>query len=40
MLGEFDFTDEKLKDTTGVLRPKKQIKIIPRNIGRREIDDI
>ena len=24
MLGEFDFSDEKLQDTTGVLPPKKQ----------------
>ena len=31
MLGEFDFSDEKLQDTTDVLPPKKQIKIIPEN---------
>ena len=31
MLGEFDFSDEKLQDTTGVLPPKKQIEIIPEN---------
>ena len=31
MLGEFDFSDEKLQDTTGVLSPKKQIEIIPEN---------
>ena len=31
MLGEFDFPDEKLQDTTGVLPPKKQIEIIPEN---------
>ena len=31
MLGEFDFSDEKLQDTIGVLRPKKQVKIIPEN---------
>ena len=31
MLGEFDFSDEKLQDTTGVLPPKKQAKIIPEN---------
>ena len=28
---EFDFSDEKLQDTTGVFPPKKQIKIIPEN---------
>ena len=33
MLGEFDFSDEKLQDTTGVLPPKKQAKIIPENWG-------
>ena len=31
ILGEFDFSDEKLQDTTGVLPPKKQAKIIPEN---------
>ena len=31
MLGELDFSDEKLQDTTGVLPPKKQAKIIPEN---------
>ena len=31
MLGEFDFSDEKLQDTTGVLPPKKQTEIIPEN---------
>ena len=31
MLGEFDFSDEKLQDTIGVLPPKKQTKIIPEN---------
>ena len=31
MLGEFDFSDEKLQDATGVLPPKKQVKIIPEN---------
>ena len=40
MLGEFDFSDEKLRDTTGVLPPKKsRPKIIPK-IGGRKIDDI
>ena len=40
MLGEFDFSDEKLQDTTGVLPPqKKQAKITPK-IGGRKIDDI
>ena len=29
MLGEFDFSDEKLQDMIGVLPPKKQAKIIP-----------
>ena len=33
MLGAFDFSDEKLQDTTGVLPPKKQVKIIPENWG-------
>ena len=33
MLGEFDFSDEKLQDTTGVLPLKKQAKIIPENWG-------
>ena len=33
MPGEFDFSDEKLQDTTGVLPPKKQAKIIPENWG-------
>ena len=32
MHGEFDFSDEKLQDTTiVVLPPKKQAKIIPKN---------
>ena len=31
MLGEFDFSDEKLQDTIGVLPPKKQAKIITEN---------
>ena len=31
ILGEFDFSDEKLQDTIGVLPPKKQAKIIPEN---------
>ena len=31
ILGKFDFSDEKLQDTIGVLRPKKQAKIIPEN---------
>ena len=31
ILGEFDFSDEKLQDTTRVLPPKKQAKIIPEN---------
>ena len=31
MLGEFDFSDEKLRDTTGVLPPKKQVEIILEN---------
>ena len=31
VLGEFDFSDEKLQDATGVLPPKKQAKIIPKN---------
>ena len=39
MLGEFDFSHEKLQDTTGVLPPKKQAKFIPEN-GGRQIDDI
>ena len=34
MLGEFDFSDEKLQDTIGVLPPKKQVKIIPENWGQ------
>ena len=33
MLGEFDFSDEKLQDTTSVLPSKKQAKIIPENWG-------
>ena len=33
VLGEFDFSDEKLQDTTGVLPPKKQAKIISENWG-------
>ena len=39
MLGEFDFSGEKLQDTTGVLPPKIRSKSSPK-IGRREIDDI
>ena len=39
MLGEFDFSDEKLQDTTGVLPPKSRSKSSPK-IGRREINDI
>ena len=31
MLGEFDFSDEKLQDTISVLPPKKQTDIIPEN---------
>ena len=31
ILREFDFSDEKLQDTTGVLPPKKQAKIILEN---------
>ena len=31
MLGDFDFSDEKLQDTIGVLLPKKQAKIIAEN---------
>ena len=31
MLGEFNFSDEKLQGTTGVLSPKKQTEIIPEN---------
>ena len=31
MPGEFDFSDEKLQDTTGVLSQKKQTEIIPEN---------
>ena len=33
MLREFDFSDDKLQDTTGVLPPKKQTEIIPENWG-------
>ena len=33
MLGEFDFSDEKLQDTIGVLPSKKQTEIIPVNWG-------
>ena len=33
MLGEFDFSDEKLQDTIGVLPPKKQTEIIPKKLG-------
>ena len=29
MLGEFEFSGEKLQDTIGVLPPKMQAKIIP-----------
>ena len=39
IFGEFDFSDEKLQDTTGVLPPKKQAKSFPK-IGGRQIDDI
>ena len=40
MLGEFDFSDEKLQDTIGVLPPpKSRSKSFPK-IGRREIDDV
>ena len=39
MLGEFDFSDEKLQDTTGVLPQKSRSRSSPK-IGRREIDDI
>ena len=39
MLGEFDFSDEKLQDTIGVLPPKCRSKSSPK-IGRRQIDDI
>ena len=31
MIGEFDFSDEKLQDTIGVLPPKKQTEFIPEN---------
>ena len=31
MLGEFNFLDEKLQDTTGVLPPKKQTEFILEN---------
>ena len=31
MIGDFEFSDEKLQDTTGVLPSKKQIEIIPEN---------
>ena len=33
MLGEFDFSDEKLQDTTGVLPPKKAGQNHPRKLG-------
>ena len=39
MLGEFDLSDEKLRDTTGVLPPKSRPKSSPK-IGGRQIDDI
>ena len=39
MLGEFDFSDGKLQDTTGVLPPKCRSNSSPK-IGRRQIDDI
>ena len=39
MLGEFDFSNEKLQDTTGVLPPKSRSKSSPK-IGKRQIDDI
>ena len=38
MLGDFDFSDEKLQDTTGVLPPKSRPKSSPKNRGR-QIDD-
>ena len=38
MLGAFDFSDEKLQDTTGVLPPKNRPKSSPK-IGGRQIDD-
>ena len=34
MLGEFDFSDEKLQDTTGVLPPKSRPKSSPKIGGR------
>ena len=37
ILGEFDFSDEKFQDTTGVLPPKCRSKSSPK-IGRRQID--
>ena len=39
MLGEFDFSDEKLQDTTGVFPQKSRPKSSPK-IGGRQIDDI
>ena len=39
MPGEFDFSDEKLQNTTGVLPPKSRPKSSPK-IGRRQIDEI
>ena len=33
MLGEFDFSDEKLQDTTDVLPPKKADQNHPRKLG-------
>ena len=38
MLGAFDFSDEKLQDTTGVLPPQNRPKSSPK-IGGRQIDD-
>ena len=35
MLGKFDFSDEKLQDTTGVLPQKKQAKINSENLGSK-----
>ena len=33
MLGDFEFSDEKLQDTTGVLPPKKADRNHPRKLG-------
>ena len=40
MPGEFDFSDEKLQDTTGVLSPAKSRPKSSPKIGRRQIDEI